>query len=59
MLLRGIKSTLDELAATFERYRPAIDRAAALADSPAARLAARIPRGPSRKGAPRREPNQF
>lgn len=41
-LLRGIKSTLDGLSATVERYGPALDKAAALVDSPAARLAGRM-----------------
>lgn len=44
-LLRGIKGSIDQLTGAFERYGPALDKAAALVDSPAARLASKLPRG--------------
>lgn len=43
-LLRGIKGSIDQLAARFERYEPALDKAAALVDSPAARFARKATR---------------
>ena len=44
-ILRGIKGSIDQLAAKLETYGPALDKAAALVDSPAARLASKLPRG--------------
>lgn len=41
-LLRGIKAGMDTLTGVLERYAPALERAAAVAGSPAGKLAARV-----------------